>query len=184
MVPFPLRPMPSASDQAVHGIGRIHAGAGAAGRGRPFLQIPAVPPWTWFLRQRFPPLQTWRKGLFYVRTHVPPAWGRRKQNGRDIDSCGSHQKARERSCRSWGSLPGRQNHGPWPYIPCCHRSGSLVTREYFMPTCPMAMPSHTAMAGNTMGCRRPWQRPFYRFHNFIQVHMARNDFIIGAEQYR
>ena len=28
---------------------------------------------------------------------------------------------------------------------------SLVTREYFMPICPMAMPSQTAMAGNTKG---------------------------------
>ncbi len=28
---------------------------------------------------------------------------------------------------------------------------SRVTREYFMPTCPMAMPSHTAMAGNSTG---------------------------------
>ena len=28
---------------------------------------------------------------------------------------------------------------------------SLVTREYFMPICPMAIPSHTAMAGNTIG---------------------------------
>ena len=28
---------------------------------------------------------------------------------------------------------------------------SRVTREYFMPTCPMAMPSHTAMAGNMTG---------------------------------
>ncbi len=28
---------------------------------------------------------------------------------------------------------------------------SRVTSEYFMPTWPMAMPSHTAMAGNTMG---------------------------------
>ena len=28
---------------------------------------------------------------------------------------------------------------------------SLVTREYFMPICPMAIPSHTAIAGNTTG---------------------------------
>ena len=28
---------------------------------------------------------------------------------------------------------------------------SRVTREYFMPMCPMAMPSHTAMAGKTTG---------------------------------
>ena len=28
---------------------------------------------------------------------------------------------------------------------------SRVTREYFMPTWPMAMPSHTAMAGNSTG---------------------------------
>ncbi len=28
---------------------------------------------------------------------------------------------------------------------------SLVTKEYFMPIWPMAMPSHTAMAGNTTG---------------------------------
>ena len=28
---------------------------------------------------------------------------------------------------------------------------SRVTREYFMPTCPMAIPSHTAMAGNMIG---------------------------------
>ena len=28
---------------------------------------------------------------------------------------------------------------------------SLVTREYFIPSCPMAMPSHTAIAGNTTG---------------------------------
>ena len=28
---------------------------------------------------------------------------------------------------------------------------SLVTREYFIPTCPIAMPSHTAIAGNTTG---------------------------------
>ena len=28
---------------------------------------------------------------------------------------------------------------------------SRVTREYFMPTWPMAMPSHTAMAGNSIG---------------------------------
>ena len=28
---------------------------------------------------------------------------------------------------------------------------SRVTREYFMPVWPMAMPSHTAMAGKTMG---------------------------------
>ena len=28
---------------------------------------------------------------------------------------------------------------------------SLVTREYFIPTWPMAMPSHTAMAGNITG---------------------------------
>ena len=28
---------------------------------------------------------------------------------------------------------------------------SLVTREYFMPMCPMAMPSQTAMAGKTKG---------------------------------
>ena len=28
---------------------------------------------------------------------------------------------------------------------------SLVTREYFIPTWPMAIPSHTAMAGNTTG---------------------------------
>ncbi len=28
---------------------------------------------------------------------------------------------------------------------------SRVTREYFMPSCPMAMPSQTAMAGNTTG---------------------------------
>ena len=28
---------------------------------------------------------------------------------------------------------------------------SRVTREYFMPTWPMAMPSHTAMAGKTTG---------------------------------
>ena len=28
---------------------------------------------------------------------------------------------------------------------------SRVTSEYFMPRCPMAMPSHTAMAGNTIG---------------------------------
>ena len=28
---------------------------------------------------------------------------------------------------------------------------SLVTREYFMPICPIAMPSHTAIAGNTTG---------------------------------
>ena len=28
---------------------------------------------------------------------------------------------------------------------------SLVTREYFIPTCPIAIPSHTAIAGNTTG---------------------------------
>ncbi len=28
---------------------------------------------------------------------------------------------------------------------------SLVTREYFIPICPMAIPSHTAIAGNTTG---------------------------------
>ena len=28
---------------------------------------------------------------------------------------------------------------------------SRVTSEYFMPTWPMAMPSHTAMAGNSTG---------------------------------
>ena len=28
---------------------------------------------------------------------------------------------------------------------------SRVTREYFMPVWPMAMPSHTAMAGKTTG---------------------------------
>ncbi|MPM76159.1 hypothetical protein SDC9_123155 [bioreactor metagenome] len=28
---------------------------------------------------------------------------------------------------------------------------SLVTREYFIPSCPMAIPSHTAIAGNTTG---------------------------------
>ncbi len=28
---------------------------------------------------------------------------------------------------------------------------SRVTREYFIPMCPMAMPSHTAMAGNSTG---------------------------------
>ena len=28
---------------------------------------------------------------------------------------------------------------------------SRVTREYFIPTWPMAMPSHTAMAGKTIG---------------------------------
>ena len=28
---------------------------------------------------------------------------------------------------------------------------SREAREYFMPTCPMAMPSHTPMAGNSTG---------------------------------
>ena len=28
---------------------------------------------------------------------------------------------------------------------------SLVTREYFIPTCPMAIPSQTAIAGNSTG---------------------------------
>ena len=38
---------------------------------------------------------------------------------------------------------------------------SLVTREYFMPTCPMAMPSHTAMAGNTMGVPPAMATPIF-----------------------
>ena len=36
---------------------------------------------------------------------------------------------------------------------------SLVTREYFMPSWPMAMPSQTAMAGNTIGVPPPMATP-------------------------
>ena len=38
---------------------------------------------------------------------------------------------------------------------------SLVTREYFMPICPMAMPSQTAMAGNTMGVPPAMATPIF-----------------------
>ena len=38
---------------------------------------------------------------------------------------------------------------------------SRVTREYFMPMWPMAMPSHTAMAGNTMGVPPAMRTPAF-----------------------
>ena len=38
---------------------------------------------------------------------------------------------------------------------------SLVTREYFIPTCPMAIPSHTAMAGNTTGIPPAMATPIF-----------------------
>ena len=38
---------------------------------------------------------------------------------------------------------------------------SLVTREYFIPTWPMAMPSQTAMAGNTMGVPPAMATPIF-----------------------
>ena len=38
---------------------------------------------------------------------------------------------------------------------------SLVTREYFMPTCPMAIPSHTAMAGNITGVPPAMATPIF-----------------------
>ena len=38
---------------------------------------------------------------------------------------------------------------------------SLVTREYFIPTCPMAIPSHTAIAGNTTGIPPAMATPIF-----------------------
>ena len=38
---------------------------------------------------------------------------------------------------------------------------SLVTREYFIPICPMAIPSHTAMAGNTTGVPPSMATPIF-----------------------
>ena len=36
---------------------------------------------------------------------------------------------------------------------------SRVTSEYFMPMCPMAMPSQTAMAGNSTGVPPAMETP-------------------------
>ena len=38
---------------------------------------------------------------------------------------------------------------------------SLVTREYFIPTCPMAIPSHTAIAGNITGVPPAMATPIF-----------------------
>ena len=38
---------------------------------------------------------------------------------------------------------------------------SRVTREYFMPRCPMAMPSQTAMAGNSTGVPPAMRMPAF-----------------------
>ena len=38
---------------------------------------------------------------------------------------------------------------------------SRVTSEYFMPVCPMAMPSHTAIAGNTTGVPPAMATPIF-----------------------
>ncbi len=38
---------------------------------------------------------------------------------------------------------------------------SRVTREYFIPTCPIAIPSHTAMAGNTTGVPPAMATPIF-----------------------
>ena len=46
---------------------------------------------------------------------------------------------------------------------------SLVTREYFIPICPMAIPSHTAMAGNTIGVPPAMATPIFTASTILSM---------------
>ena len=60
---------------------------------------------------------------------------------------------------------------------------SRVTREYFMPTWPMAMPSHTAMAGNSTGVPPAARTPNGRtFFNSKRAQLKKHQMeIVGSE---
>ena len=59
---------------------------------------------------------------------------------------------------------------------------SRVTREYFMPMWPMAMPSHTAMAGNSIGVP-PAMRDtgLDGLGDLVEVHVAGDDLVLGTD---
>lgn len=59
---------------------------------------------------------------------------------------------------------------------------SRVTSEYFMPVWPIAMPSHTAIAGKTIGVPPAIATPIFTASTIlIDIHVARDDLVIGAD---
>ena len=71
-------------------------------------------------------------------------------------------------------------HEPWPRW--SRQIRSRVTREYFIPTCPMAMPSHTAMAGNIDGrAARGADTGLDGLGDLVEVHVAGDDLVVGAD---
>lgn len=58
---------------------------------------------------------------------------------------------------------------------------SLLGRLYFMPTCPMAIPSQTPMDGTSIGVPPAMRTPaFTASATLVQVHMTWNDFAFGG----
>ena len=73
----------------------------------------------------------------------------------------------------------------------CHRHtlGAVadqvsVTREYFMPTCPIAIPSQTAIAGNTTGCLQPSRTPSLTASVILSSSYVRARFRYRSLRYR
>ncbi len=53
-------------------------------------------------------------------------------------------------------------------------------KEYFMPTWPMAMPSHTPMAGTSTGVPPAPDAGLDGLGDLVQVHVAGHDLAVGA----
>ena len=145
----------------------------------PFLQIRTHPLLKIFLlhRNRLP--QTCWKDWSCFPSHDPPAIGPPLTKIVGIFT-------RAAAIRSPGTFLSTVRYHNKSVKLMCHsqcfcrisESDLLVTSEYFIPICPMAIPSQTAIAGTMIGVPPAIALHFDSLCNLIQVHMSRHDLII------
>ena len=109
--------------------------------------IPPRPPRPGSRRDRRPPPQTCGSGRCGTVLHVARQHGAAgDEDGGDVDPGRRHQQAGT-FLSQLGIMTRPSNWWAMAMHSVESAIRSRVTREYFMPMWPMAMPSHTAMAG-------------------------------------
>ena len=167
--------------QAVHGIGRIHAGAGAAGRAGLFFKFLQFLHGHGSCSNASHRFKHGGKACF-MSAHMSRQHGAAgNKNSGDIDSCGSHQKAGNVLVAVGDHYQAVKTMGHGHTFRAVTDQISCYQGIFHADVSHGDAVAYGDGGEYNGGAAGHGNAHFYRFHNFIQVHMPRNDFIIGAD---